>query len=347
VKRIVGYLSKMKHAAIRVRTEEPDYSDLPEATYDWSTSVYGNIKEEIPENAPPPLGKPVVMTTYVDANLYHDYVTGKAVTGIIHFYNQTPIDWYTKKQATVEAATYGAEFVAARAAKEQITAHRTDLRYLGVPVKGSTKTFGDNESVVTSGSIPHSKLSKRHQALSYHSVREGIASGMMSFYHIPGKDNPADILSKHWGYQQVWPTLRPILFWKGNTADLLEHDDDSGTRKGSFTDSILTSPNPVQEDKTDEGWTIVEKPAGFLDNTKLESNDGTNETLESAAKDPPHDATNGDGKMTKNPGERLAEKDTVVKSERITNNATKATEEQVERGSWKSDKELGSDNFVV
>ena len=40
--------------------------------------------------------------------------------------------------------------------------------------------------------------------------------------HIPGVQNPADILSKHWGYQQVWKTLQPILFWQGDPIDLLE-----------------------------------------------------------------------------------------------------------------------------
>ena len=47
-----------------------------------------------------------------------------------------------------------------------------------------------------------------------------IASGMVAFHHIPGEINPADILSKHWGYSQVWEQLQPLLFWEGNTEDL-------------------------------------------------------------------------------------------------------------------------------
>ena len=35
VKRVYGYLSKMRHAAIRIRTEEPDFSDLPDLQLDW------------------------------------------------------------------------------------------------------------------------------------------------------------------------------------------------------------------------------------------------------------------------------------------------------------------------
>jgi hypothetical protein len=36
LKRIYGYLLKMKHASIRVRTEEPDFSDLPDHVHDWT-----------------------------------------------------------------------------------------------------------------------------------------------------------------------------------------------------------------------------------------------------------------------------------------------------------------------
>ena len=43
----------------------------------------------------------------------HDIATGKSVTGILHVINKTPFDWYSKKQATVETATYGSEFVSA------------------------------------------------------------------------------------------------------------------------------------------------------------------------------------------------------------------------------------------
>ena len=69
---------------------------------------------------PVPCGQPVITTTYEDANLYHDYLTGRSVTGVLHLVNQTPVDWYCKRQATVETATYGSEFNAARTATEQI-----------------------------------------------------------------------------------------------------------------------------------------------------------------------------------------------------------------------------------
>ena len=219
VKRIYGYLSKFKQATIRVRTEEPDYSDIPDPDYNWSHSIYGDVRELKPDDAPAPLGKRVTMTTYVDANLLHDLLTGRSVTGILHLLNKMPCQWYSKKQGTVETATYGSEFVAARVATEQIIDLRLTLRYLGVPLNDKVYMFGDNESVVTSGSFPQSKLNKRHTALSFHRVREAVASKMLSFIHIPGKINPADILSKHWSNHKVWAILQPLLFWEGNTLN--------------------------------------------------------------------------------------------------------------------------------
>jgi hypothetical protein len=76
--------------------------------------------------------------------------------------------------------------------------------------------FGDNASVIISSTIPHSSLKKRHNALSYHRVREAIAAGILYFHKIAGHLNPSDVLSKHIGYQQAWPILKPFLFWKGD-----------------------------------------------------------------------------------------------------------------------------------
>ena len=224
-KRIVGYLLFLPDGAIRFRTGEPDFSSLRDQEYDWTRTVYSGACEQIPHDIPKPLGKHVQTTHYVDANLHHDLATGKAVTAVLHFLNQTPIDAYTKRQSTVETATYGSEFVAARTAVDQIIDIRTTLRYLGVPIRDMSYMFGDNRSVVTSSTIPNSTISKRHHLASYHRVREAIAAKLISFHWKDGKSNPADILSKHWEFATVWPMLKPILFWRGETATQLKGSD--------------------------------------------------------------------------------------------------------------------------
>ena len=174
LKRVIGYVRKYPHASIRFRTGNPDhesYFGINATKYDWMHTIYGSPTEEIPSNAPTPKGKPVRMTTFVDANLMHDLVTGRSCTGILHLICQTPIQWFTKRQAQVETATYGSEFMAARQAVEQIMDLRYTLRMLGVPIDGPSWLFGDNRSVVNSTTIPHSTLSKRWNALMLHDTR--------------------------------------------------------------------------------------------------------------------------------------------------------------------------------
>ena len=110
--------------------------------------------------------------------------------------------------------------MAARIATDQIIDLRYTLMYLGVPVRSKSYMFGDNISVVDSASIPTSTLSKKSTFASYHRVREAIAAGYIQFNWKDGKSNPADILSKHWEFANIWPLLKPLLFWKGDTNEL-------------------------------------------------------------------------------------------------------------------------------
>ena len=154
----------------------------------------------------------------------HCLATGRSVTGVMHMLNKTPIDCFSKKQTTVETATYGLEYNAARVTIDHIIDLHTTLRYLGVPIEGKANMFGDNESVVTSSTIPHSKLNKRHNVLSYRRVHEAIAVKHVVFHHINGKINPADILSKHWAHCDVWKMLQAVLFWPGDMAELFDEE---------------------------------------------------------------------------------------------------------------------------
>ena len=67
----------------------------------------------------------------------------------------------------------------------------------------------------------HTKLHKRNTMLSFHpAVREAVSSGMVGLYFIQGSLNPADLLSKYWGYAQVWLQLKALLFRKGDTYNI-------------------------------------------------------------------------------------------------------------------------------
>jgi hypothetical protein len=66
--------------------QEPDFD------YNWSKTVYGDLKKMKSEDAPEPLGNFVTMSHYVDANLMHNIMTCKTVTDILHLVNKTPLE---------------------------------------------------------------------------------------------------------------------------------------------------------------------------------------------------------------------------------------------------------------
>jgi hypothetical protein len=68
-------------------------------------------------------------------------------------------------------------FIASRICVDRAVDLRNTLRYLGVHVRHRDVMFGDNESVVNSSMRLDATLHKRHNALSFHRVREAIAAG--------------------------------------------------------------------------------------------------------------------------------------------------------------------------
>ena len=85
LKRIYGYAIRTKDYVVRCRTDQPDYSFLPDQDFDWTYSVYGDVHEILPDDMPEPLGEAAVTTTSMDSNLNHCLATGKSLTGCLHF----------------------------------------------------------------------------------------------------------------------------------------------------------------------------------------------------------------------------------------------------------------------
>ena len=91
------------------------------------------------------------------------------------------------------------------------------LCMLGIPIDGPSWLFGDNKSIVTSSTIPHSTLGKRWNALSYHRCREAVAAGIVWFHYIPTDENPSDVLTKALPHFKARVHVEPLLFWKDET----------------------------------------------------------------------------------------------------------------------------------
>ena len=93
---------------------------------------------------------------------------------------------------------------------------RQTLRYLGAPIGSKSFFFGDNRSVVTSVTLPHSSLAKCHNIWAFHRVREAIAAKLMAFYWIQSAYNLSDMLSKHWDHPTLYPMILKLIITRRN-----------------------------------------------------------------------------------------------------------------------------------
>ncbi len=40
-----------------------------------------------------------------------------------------------------------------------------------------------------------------------------MAAGIIQYYHIKGKENPSDVLTKFLAHCDWWPLMKPFLHW--------------------------------------------------------------------------------------------------------------------------------------
>ena len=192
---IFAYLSKHDKSRIVFDPTDPKPITPTAAKPDWS-SFYSDLEEELPPKMPEPLGYPVNIYTFVDANHAGNLVTRRSHTGILLFVQNSPIVWLSRRQNTVETSTFGSEFVALRTARDLIMSVRYKLRMFGIPLDGPAFVFCDNQGVVKNTSIPESVLTKKHNAINYHAVREAAAAGVLEVHKEDTQTNLADLFTK-------------------------------------------------------------------------------------------------------------------------------------------------------
>jgi hypothetical protein len=172
-----------------------DWSNHDWTHPDWK-DFYPGAVDQLPHDMPITLGKPIQMNMFCDASHASDLVTRHSTNDFLIYLCGTPVVWYSKRQNMVESSTFGSECVALRIATEKVEALRTKLRQFGVHLDGPCNIFLYNKSVVTQSTKPESTLTKKHNSIAYHKVRESVAMGVQRIFFEKGCDNQADCLTK-------------------------------------------------------------------------------------------------------------------------------------------------------
>jgi Reverse transcriptase (RNA-dependent DNA polymerase) len=195
VYRMFGYLKLYPKRKLAFDPQHPTISERAFCTFDWN-DFYRDAKEAIPGDMPKPRGNTMSTHCFVDASHGSDRATRRSQTGILIFCNRAPIIWFSKRQNTVEASTFGSEFQALKNAVELIEALRYKLRMFGVPIDGPSNVFCDNEAVYKNTTLPESTLKKKHHSIAYHRCREAVAAGTVRIAKEGTKTNLSDLFTK-------------------------------------------------------------------------------------------------------------------------------------------------------
>ena len=111
---------------------------------EWK-DFYPYSQEIMPMHMSEALGKYVMIKASLDANHSGKNSNRISYYGIIIYVNNEPIIWYSKFQKTVQASSFGSEFVVLRIATEMIEDLRYKFRCFEVPVDGPAQVFCNNK----------------------------------------------------------------------------------------------------------------------------------------------------------------------------------------------------------
>ena len=198
--RIFHYLSKKPKKTIYMDPAIPhiDFGDFNHNTDEFK-EYYRDAEELLPYRMPPPRGRPVVTSGFVDASHGANKKTRRSHTGYILFVNRAPVKWISRRQQTVETSAFSSEFIAMKQCIEDVEHLRFKLRMFGIPLDDSypeTYLRCDNEGLVKNASLVESTLNKKHSAIAYHFTRWNVAANVVRIAWIQTKDNLADALTK-------------------------------------------------------------------------------------------------------------------------------------------------------
>jgi hypothetical protein len=142
---------------------------------------------------------PLYHTGLSDADWASDKNDRKSFTGYVFLANNGPVSWTSHKQSTVSLSTLEAEYKALSDASRESIARSHLYEELGIHVKDIPVIYSDNLGALNIAEDPTNYARTKHIDIRYHFIRDCINNNQLAVDHVPGDENPADILTKALG----------------------------------------------------------------------------------------------------------------------------------------------------
>ena len=133
---------------------------------------------------------------YTDANWAGDVDTRRSTSGYIFKIADGVVSWRSKKQSTVAKSTTEAEYVALSQATQEAIWLRRLLSDLGCKADGPTLIKEDNQGAIQIARNPKFHNRTKHIDMTFHFIREKMASKDIKVEYCSTHDMIADIMTK-------------------------------------------------------------------------------------------------------------------------------------------------------
>jgi len=120
----------------------------------------------------------------------------KSISGYVILCGGGPITWSSKQQTIVALSSCEAEYISCTHCARQIIWLRNLFHELGFPQDVPTLLYCDNQGTMMCTHDPHSHSRMKHMDIRVHFIRDCVNHGFIDVQHIPGIQNPADLLTK-------------------------------------------------------------------------------------------------------------------------------------------------------
>ena len=112
------------------------------------------------------------MCMFVDSNHAGDRVSCMSKNGFLIYLKTALVQWFSKKQSTVETSVFGAKFVTMKQGIDALRGLRHKLRMRGIPISRPSYIYEDNMPVVHNTSKQESVLRKKSNSVCYNAAHE-------------------------------------------------------------------------------------------------------------------------------------------------------------------------------
>jgi hypothetical protein len=120
----------------------------------------------------------------------------KSISGYLIDCGGGPISWSSKQQGVIALSSCEAEYISCTHCARQIIWLRSLFRELGFNQDNPSILYCDNQGTVACTHDPHSHSRMKHIDLRAHFIRDCVNRRIIDVHHIPGVENPADLLTK-------------------------------------------------------------------------------------------------------------------------------------------------------